>query len=62
MHWVSRGTGTPKDRDEVFKREDCECDGWVCDFEVIGTPLEDLDFCKSRIYKKKEEKQKSFRE
>ena len=27
IHWVGRGTGTPKDRDEVNKREVCECDG-----------------------------------
>jgi hypothetical protein len=28
MHWVDRGTGTPKDRDEVNRREVfCECDG-----------------------------------
>jgi hypothetical protein len=27
IHWVPRGTGTPKDRDEVNKREVCECDG-----------------------------------
>jgi hypothetical protein len=27
IHWVTRGTGTPKDRDEVNKREVCECDG-----------------------------------
>jgi hypothetical protein len=23
--WVAREPGTPKDRDEVNKREDCEC-------------------------------------
>jgi hypothetical protein len=28
-HWVVWGTGTPKDRDEVNKREVYECDGWV---------------------------------
>jgi len=28
IHWVARGTGTPKDRDEVNRREVCECDGW----------------------------------
>ncbi len=38
MHWVDRGTGTPKDRDEVNNREVCECDGWVCDWEVIDVP------------------------
>jgi hypothetical protein len=27
IDWVDRGTGTPKDRDEVNKREFCECDG-----------------------------------
>ena len=27
IHWVDRGTGTPKDRDEVNIREVCECDG-----------------------------------
>jgi hypothetical protein len=25
--WVGRGTGTPKYRDEVNRREDCEYDG-----------------------------------
>ena len=39
IHWVTRGTGTPNDKDEVNKREVCECDGWVCDLEVIGAPL-----------------------
>jgi hypothetical protein len=27
IHWVARGTGTPKDREEVNTREVCECDG-----------------------------------
>ena len=27
IHWVVRGTGTPKDKDEVNKSEVCECDG-----------------------------------
>jgi hypothetical protein len=27
IHWVARGTGTLKDRDEVIKREFYECDG-----------------------------------
>jgi hypothetical protein len=27
MHWVARGTGTPKDKDEVNKREACEVMG-----------------------------------
>jgi hypothetical protein len=27
IHWVERGTGTPKDRDEVNIREVYECDG-----------------------------------
>jgi hypothetical protein len=27
IHWVAGGTGTPKDRDEINKREVCECDG-----------------------------------
>jgi hypothetical protein len=27
-HWVPRGTGIPKDRDEVNRREVCECDGY----------------------------------
>ncbi len=26
-HWVARGTGTPKDKDEGNRREVCECDG-----------------------------------
>ena len=29
IHWVTRGTGTPKDKDEVNKGEVCECDGCV---------------------------------
>ena len=27
IHWVPRGTGTPKDRDDVNRRDVCECDG-----------------------------------
>jgi hypothetical protein len=27
VHWVVRGTGTPKDKVEVNRREVCECDG-----------------------------------
>jgi hypothetical protein len=27
IHWIVPGTGTPKDRDEVNKRETSECDG-----------------------------------
>ncbi len=27
IHWVVRGTGTPKDKDEVNRREVCDCDG-----------------------------------
>ncbi len=38
IHWVDRGIGTPKDRGEVNRREVCECDGWVCDLEVIDVP------------------------
>ena len=34
MHLVSRGTGTPKDTDEVNRRDVCECDGCVCDLEL----------------------------
>ena len=25
--WVGRGTGTSKDKDEIKKREVCECEG-----------------------------------
>ena len=38
IHWVTWRTATPKDRDEVNRREVCECDGWVCVLEVIGAP------------------------
>ncbi len=38
IHWVERGTGTPKDKDEVNRREISECDGCVCDLEVVGVP------------------------
>jgi hypothetical protein len=27
IHWSVRGTGTPKDKEEVNKCEDSECDG-----------------------------------
>ena len=27
IHWVARGTGRPKDKDEVNKRKASECDG-----------------------------------
>ncbi len=27
IHWVPWGTGTPKDREQVNRREVCECDG-----------------------------------
>ena len=42
MHWVVRGTGTPKDNDEVNKREVCECDGWVCDLDMMRLIDENL--------------------
>jgi hypothetical protein len=32
--WHDSGTGTPKDRDEVKRREVWECDGWVWDLET----------------------------
>jgi hypothetical protein len=36
---IGRGTGTPNwDKDEVNKREVCECEGWVWDLDAIGTP------------------------
>jgi hypothetical protein len=38
IHWVARGTGTPKDRDEVNRREVFECDGRVCYLDVMGAP------------------------
>ncbi len=38
VHWVPWGTGTPKDKDEVNKREVYECDGYVCDLEDVGDP------------------------
>jgi hypothetical protein len=31
-------TGTPNDKDEVNKREVYECEGWVWDLDVIGSP------------------------
>ncbi len=38
IHWVVRGTGTPKDKDEVNKSEVCECDGQVCDLDRMDEP------------------------
>ena len=38
---------SPKNRkvlkDEVYIREGCECDGWVCDLESIGVPSGPID-------------------
>jgi hypothetical protein len=34
---LKMGTGTPKDKDEVNRRDVWECDGWVCVFEVIDS-------------------------
>ena len=36
IHWVTRGTGTPKDRDEANRREFWVCDGWVYHPEAVG--------------------------
>ena len=38
MHWVVRGTGTPKDKDEVDQHEACTCDGSVCDLDMMDEP------------------------
>ena len=38
IHWVHRGTGTPKDKDDVNRRDVSECDGGVCVLEVMGDP------------------------
>jgi hypothetical protein len=38
IHWFVWGTGTPKDRDEVNRREGCECDGWVWERDTKGVP------------------------
>ena len=38
IHWVDRGTGIPKDRDEVNRREVSECDGRVCDLDMMVVP------------------------
>jgi hypothetical protein len=27
-----------EDKDEINKREVCECDGWVCDLDMMGVP------------------------
>ncbi len=32
------GTASPKDRNEVKRREVSECQGGVCDLETIGVP------------------------
>ena len=37
IHYVEWGTGIPKDKDEVKRREVWECDGWVCDLETTDT-------------------------
>ena len=35
IHWVPWGTGTPKDRDEVNRREFSVCD-WCVVYGVVG--------------------------
>jgi hypothetical protein len=30
LHWVDRGTGTPKDKDEVCRHDVSDCDVWDC--------------------------------
>jgi hypothetical protein len=39
IHWVSRGTGTPRDKDEVNKREIHEYDGRAHDPDTMVTIL-----------------------
>ncbi len=34
-HWIGRGTGTHKDKDEVDRREVWDCDVWACVLEVL---------------------------
>ncbi len=36
MHWITWGTGTPEDKDEIKRLEVWKCDGWLCDLEDIG--------------------------
>jgi hypothetical protein len=38
IHWVVRGTGTPKDKDGVNKSEVYEYDVRVCDLDRMGEP------------------------
>ncbi len=47
IHCVDRETGTPKDKEEINKRDVCECDGLLCVFEVIDTPAK----CHVRVSK-----------
>ncbi len=49
MYWFARGIGTPRDKDEVNECETSECDGRVCDLDMMGEPSIFLDFS---IYKK----------
>jgi hypothetical protein len=39
IHWVARGTGIPKDRDEVNRREVCECEKVIFYCESIQREL-----------------------
>jgi hypothetical protein len=48
IHWVARGIGTPKD--EVNRREVCECDGWVWVCKPIGSPSQLSVMCKVTNY------------
>ncbi len=47
IHWVARGTGTPKDRDEVNGRDVCDCDGWVC---VLKEAIGEIEERKRRFF------------
>jgi hypothetical protein len=48
IHWVARGTGTPKDKDEVYRQEVCEWMRTELNFVVVYLHQKNLLFIINR--------------
>ncbi len=42
--------GVIKDKDDVNRRDVCECDGWVCVLEMMGSPSKLSVMCKVAVF------------
>ncbi len=66
IHWVARGTGTPKDRDEVNKREVCEwsrgrlSQSFIYYYESTKRKLKTKYICGCRCYERLQPNTKEF--